>query len=150
MENFKTRPCLFDDNIEVVQLDGSEYDYYTHSKICEYGATITHYDPEEDEILNVIVLNIPNIVKTDVPYFGEFVEAHEYAHTILHSANLLELNEVNTNQMDIEADLFASLLVPKFPIEHMMKLLRGVSYKPGMLNTIIESFCASRSQLRNK
>ena len=143
----KERACLFDPNITtlICYPEDEEYD-----DVQALGSMLHHIDYEyEDYTEDVIVLDgtmIDQLRENCGDHFANFVEAHEYAHYWLKHFS----DTRPTPEKELEADLFASMLVPELNEIELIICTRQGNYSIEKYRELIPKFLEYKRTVLNE
>lgn len=141
----KERACIFDPNLTTLLCypEDEEYD-----DVQELGSMLHHID-YDDYAEDVIVLDgviIDQLRENCGDHFANFVEAHEYAHYWLKHFS----DTRPTPEKELEADLFASMLVPELNEIELIICTRQGNYDIKKYRELLPKFLEYKRTVLNE
>ena len=141
----KERACIFDPNLATLLCYPEDEEY---EDVEELGNVLHHidYGGSSEDVIVLDGVMIDQLRENCGDYFANFVEAHEYAHYWLkHSYDARPIAE-----KELEADLFASLLVPELKDVELIIATRQGNYCVKTLRNLIPDFLEYKRTVANE
>lgn len=141
----KERDCLFDPDITtlICYPEDEEYD-----DVRELGSMLHHidYGGSSEDVIVLDGVMIDQLNENCGEHFANFVEAHEYAHYWLkHFSDIRPSAE-----KELEADLFASMLVPELDEIELIICTRQGNYDIKKYRELLPKFLEYKRTVLNE
>ncbi len=141
----RERACIFDPNLTTLLCYPEDEEY---EDVEELGGLLHHieYGGSSEDVIILDGVAIDNLREYCGEHLVNFIEAHEYAHYWLkHSYDTRPITE-----KELEADLFASLLVPELEDIELIIATRQGNYCVKTLRNLVPKFLEYKRTVGNE